>query len=486
LRATLAIGSVAVFVVSLDSTALFVAFPAIRADFADTTIEQLSWVLNAYTIVYGALLVTAGRLADQVGRRRTFAFGLVAFGASSLTCALAPSAWSLVAARALQGVGAAALIPSSLALALAAGRTEERSLIAALWAAMGALAAAVGPSLGALLVDTFGWRSIFLVNVPVTLSAAALVRKHVTESRDVSLPDWPRVGSSLTLVGGSAMLGLAVVEGRAWGTGTSALLALLGLASLGTFALVEVRSRAPSFDLSLFRTRAFAVANATVLVFSVGFSLMFLGFVFFLTREWGYGVVRAGLAISPGPLTVIPVAIISGKLAPRVGHRALVVLGGLMLAAGGWMASGTLGSEPAFVSRWLPMAIVTGIGVGLVLPSLNGAAVAGLPTERFAVGSAIHQAIRQLGSVLGVALAIVLSTLPTGAEATFLALALIGVVCAALGIALPKLAARDVRSTEIPRPRNHALVNNVVGEVEQAPTSDQRPAAHEARWGDHR
>ncbi|MBI2394837.1 MAG: MFS transporter [Deltaproteobacteria bacterium] len=256
MRATLAIGSVAVFVVSLDGTALFVAFPAIRADFADTTIEQLSWVLNAYTVVFGALLVTAGRLADQLGRRRTFMFGLVAFGASSLTCALAPSAWSLVVARAFQGVGAAALIPSSLALALAAGRAEERSLIAALWAAAGALAAAVGPSLGALLVDAFGWRSIFLVNVPVTLIAAARVRKHVTESRDTSLAEWPRVGSSLALVGGSAMLGLGVVEGRAWGAGTSALLAAIGLASLATFALIEARSRAPSFDLSLLSLRA--------------------------------------------------------------------------------------------------------------------------------------------------------------------------------------------------------------------------------------
>jgi hypothetical protein len=261
---------------------------------------------------------------------------------------------------------------------------------------------------------------------------------------------WPRTGSSLALVGGCAMLGLAVVEGRVWGAGTSALFASLGLASLGTFAFVEVCSRAPSFDLSLFRARAFAIANATVFVFSIGFSLMFLGFVFFLTREWGYGVVRAGLAISPGPLTVIPVAITSGKRAPRIGYRALVGVGGLMLAAGGWMAS-TIGSEPAFVSRWLPMAVVTGIGVGLVLPSLNGAAVAGLPIERFAVGAAIHQAVRQLGSVLGVALAIVLSTLPTGVKTTFLALALVGLTCAALGIALPKRAARDERSAEVPR-----------------------------------
>jgi MFS family permease len=262
----------------------------------------------------------------------------------------------------------------------------------------------------------------------------------VTESRDTSLAELPRVGSSLALVGGSAMLGLGVVEGRAWGAGTSALLAAIGLASLATFALIEVRSRAPSFDLSLFRARAFAVANATVLVFSIGFSLMFLGFVFFLTREWGYGVVHAGLAISPGPLTVIPVAIVAGKLAPRVGHRALVVVGGLTLAAGGLLLLGAIGSEPAFVTRWLPIAIVTGVGVGLVLPSLSGAAVAGLPIERFAVGSAIHQAVRQLGSVLGVALAIVLSTAPTGFKATFVALAMVGVACAALGLALPKRA----------------------------------------------
>jgi EmrB/QacA subfamily drug resistance transporter len=437
-RAVVAICTLAVFVVSLDTTALYVAFPAIRRDFGTTSVEQLSWVLNAYTVLYGALLVVMGRLADQLGRRRLFLFGLTVFGVTSALCALAPSPGVLIAGRALQGVGSAALVPSSLAIALDAVDATKRNMVAALWAATGALASAVGPSLGALLVDGFGWRSVLLINVPVVIFAVAMTARGTVESRDVTLVRYPRPLPVLALVLGSALLGLALVEGRAWGIAASATFASLGLASLALFARSELRSSRPSFDLGLFRARSFAVANLAMLVFGTGFAAMFLGFVLFLTQAWHYDIVRAGLAISPGPMTVVPVAILAGRLAPRVGHRSLAILGGLFTAAGGAMRVFSADAAPDFLVHWLPAAIVTGIGVGLVMPTLNAAAVGTLPKERFAVGSAIHQALRQLGSVLGVALAILLSTTEHPFESLFGAAAISGVLTAVIASALPR------------------------------------------------
>src|SRR5881398_821217 len=169
---TLALTSVAVFVVSLDGTVLFVAFPAIRATFARVSAAQLSWVLNAYTIVFGALLVPSGRIADRVGRKRTFLLGLALFSAASALCGLAPSAGALIAARALQAVGAALLLPSSLAVVLHAFVVARRASAVALWGAVGALAAAIGPSLGSLIIQSWGWRWVFYINVPVGIAAA--------------------------------------------------------------------------------------------------------------------------------------------------------------------------------------------------------------------------------------------------------------------------------------------------------------------------
>lgn len=437
-RLVVGICALSVFVVSLDTTALYVAFPAIRSDFASTTVEQLSWVLNGYTVIYGALLVVMGRLADQLGRRRVFQFGLGLFGITSLLSALAPSAEILIVARILQGVGSAALVPASLAIALGAVAQRQRNLVAALWSATGALASAVGPSLGALLVASWSWRAVFLINVPVVLIAMAASRSQILESRDAALSHFPRLVPVLSLVLGSSLLGLALVEGRAWGLGVSAALAIGGVLVMAFFVVTELRAARPSFDLRLFRSRAFAVANLAMLIYGVGFAAMFLGFVFFLTEAWHYSVLEAGLAISPGPITVVPVAILAARLGQRVGQRPLAVLGGLLTAAGAIVLARSADAEPSFFTRWLPAALLSGIGVGLVMPTLNGAAVSTLPAERFAVGSAIHQAVRQMGGVLGVALAILLSTLDGPFPLLFGAVALTAVATSLIALALPR------------------------------------------------
>ncbi|MFL5310321.1 MAG: MFS transporter [Myxococcales bacterium] len=405
---TLALTSVAVFVVSLDGTVLYVAFPSIRATFSDVSTAQLSWVLNAYTIVFGSLLVPAGRIADRIGRKRIFLAGVGLFTAASALCGVAPSAAALIGARALQACGAALLLPSSLALVLHAFPPARRASAVALWGAVGALAAAIGPSLGSLVVQSASWRWAFYINVPVGIAAILRGSRTLFESRDETARQLPDPIGVALLVAAIALLALGIVQGPDWGALAPRTVASIG-AGILFFAGFLLRSRSassPAVDLSLFADRNYRLANLATFVFAIAFTAMFFTFVFFLTLRWRYSLLQAGLAITPGPLTVIPVAILAGRIADRHGHRALLVAGGLVFALGGGLLYSALESQPDFVHTWLPRALVTGTGVGLVLPSLSGAAVHGLPPNRFALGSAINQAIRQIGAVIGVGLVI--------------------------------------------------------------------------------
>jgi EmrB/QacA subfamily drug resistance transporter len=407
---TLALTSVAVFVVSLDGTILFVAFPSIRSTFADVSPAQLSWVLNAYTIVFGAVLVPAGRIADRIGRRRIFLLGLGLFAGASGLCGVAPTAAALIAARALQAVGAALLLPSSLALVLHAFPVTRRASAVAVWGAVGALAAAIGPSLGSLIIESWGWRWVFYVNVPVCIGAAIRGSRSLLESRDDAAGQLPDVLGIALLVAAVALFALGVVEGGDWGPVDPRTLASVagGALLLASFVLRSREVASPAIDLGLFADRTYRLANLATFVFAIAFTAMFFSFVFFLTQRWRYTLFQAGLAITPGPLVVIPVAMIAGRIADRRGHRAPLVVGGLVFALGGTLLYSAVNSAPDFIATWLPRALVTGTGVGLVLPSLSGAAVQGLPSNSFALGSAINQAVRQIGSVIGVGLVIAL------------------------------------------------------------------------------
>jgi EmrB/QacA subfamily drug resistance transporter len=405
----LLVTSVAVFMGFLDVTIVNVAFPDLQSDFADSSQASLSWILNAYNVVFAALLVPAGRLADVVGRRRLFLAGIGLFLAASAACAAAPSVELLIGARIAQAAGAAILVPTSLGLLLPEFPPEKRATATAIWGATGAVAAALGPSLGGLLVDAAGWRWVFLVNIPIGLAAVVPARRLLAADRTgegrAALPD---LLGALLMVGGVGLVALAIVQGEAWGWGGARVLGALA-GGLALLALVVVRSSrhpAPALELSLFRVRSFSVAVSGVFLFSFGFYALLLGNVLFLTEVWGYSVLTAGFAITPGPLMAALWAPVGGRLSDRYGQRVVAVPGGLLFGAGALLLAGGVGPTPSYVSELLPAMVLTGAGVGLSFAAWSSASVAELPPALFATGSAISACMRQVGAVLGIAVLI--------------------------------------------------------------------------------
>lgn len=399
----LAVTSLAVFLVFLDVTIVNIAFPDITATFPRASLADLSWVFTAYNVVFAALLIPAGRLADARGRRRVFLAGLALFGLASVACAVAPTAGVLVGARAVQAVAAALLAPASLALLLPAFPPERRGAAVGLWGATGGIAAATGPALGGVLVDAFGWRAVFLVNVPVVVLTLVAGRLVLAESRDADarLPDALSVG---LLGGGVAAVSLGIVSGEdgQWSDAVWPLLA--GALLLVAFGLRSARVARPLVEPALFRLRSFAGSVAGYLAFSGAFYALLLANILFLTAVWRYDVLAAGLAVTPGPLMAALASPVAGRVADRFGAGAAVVSGALLFTAGCILFAVRITPDPDWLAAFLPATLLTGTGVGAVYAGLGAAAVAELPPARFATGSAVGTCARQIGAVLGIAL----------------------------------------------------------------------------------
>jgi EmrB/QacA subfamily drug resistance transporter len=301
-RRVLAVVGLAVFLSVLDLFIVNIAFPDLRRDFPGAGLSGLSWVLTAYAIVFAATLVPAGRLGDLYGRRRLFVIGLALFTLGSALCAIAPSVEALVAARVLQGVGAAALTPNSLGLVLPMFPPEKRSTVIGAWAGIGAVGASIAPPLGGLLVEV-SWRLIFLVNIPLGLIAIVLALRLAPEVRDARatrLPDLPGIA---VLVAAVALLTLGLTQGQHWGWDARVWGAFAAAAILGAVFLRRcARHPAPVVELSLLRVPSFALAGLSTLLFSAGFAGLLLGNVLFFTQVWDYSILKAGIAFAPGPL----------------------------------------------------------------------------------------------------------------------------------------------------------------------------------------
>ncbi|WP_158228006.1 MFS transporter [Pseudonocardia sp. MH-G8] len=451
----LAVTSLAAFLAFLDVTIVNIAFPAISRDFAGTSLADLSWVVTAYNVVFAALLVPAGRLADVAGRKRVLLAGLALFGIASALCALAPTPGALVAARTVQALAAALAAPASVGVLLPAFPPERRGTALGVWGAMGGVAAATGPALGGLLVDSFGWRAVFLVNLPVVAVALVAGMWVLAESRESGggLPDPLSV---LLLGGGVALLSLGIVnaeDGR-WLTVDTAAVLVAGLALLAALTVRSLRVARPVVEPALFRLRSFRAALAGYLVFSAAFYALLLANVLFVTGVWGWAALAAGLAVTPGPLTAAVASSVGGRLVDRFGAAAAIVPGGVLFAAGCLTFATAMSATPDY-RLFLVATLMTGAGVGTSFAGLGAAVVADLPSARFATGSAVGTCARQIGAVLGVA--VLLAGLAGTAEqlgafrASWAAMAVGGVLSAGCGLLAG--AARPGRPGPVPSPQ---------------------------------
>jgi EmrB/QacA subfamily drug resistance transporter len=438
------LASAAVFMVSLDSTVVIAAFPVLQRAFAGRSAAELSWTINAYTIVFAALLVPFGRMVDQLGHRRCFLLSMTGFTLASLACALAPGSGWLISARVFQAIAAAMLSPASLSLILAAFPKEMRSRSAALWSAVGALAAASGPVFGSLLIEWSSWQIIFLLNLPIGFAVVFFGLKYLPELESKAVDTGFDVVGSLLIV-----LGLG---GLAAGLSTAGELSLHSVHVTGTFLLGVViltifpfwakQRRHAALDVSMFDQPVYRWASFGTLVLGISFGLMFLTFYLFFTEIWHFTQSGAGWAATPGPMLATIVSVVVSKRLSKWGFRNPLLLGGLLFAASNaWLALRLTG-ESAYLSTWLPGQISGGIAIGLMMPVLAGAAVSSLQAGQLGAGSAANSAIRQLGTSLGVALAVALcGNLKPGLEpfrAVYLILFTCGLVIAATSRRLPR------------------------------------------------
>src|SRR4051794_34139054 len=387
----LLVTGVAVFMAFLDVTIVNIAFPSIRAAFPAASLASLSWVLNAYNIVFAALLVPAGRLADLLGRRRLFFAGLALFVLASCLCGLAPSVEWLIAARVLQAAGAALLVPTSLGLLLPEFPVERRATATALWGAIGGVAAATGPSLGGLLISWADWRVVFFVNLGLGAVAWVPARRLLRETRDPDRGAVPDALGIVLLAGGVGALSLAIVQAPDWGWGSDRVIAAFAVAAaaLAGFVRRSATHPHPVVELELFRVRSFAAACLGVGIFSLGFYALLLSGILFLTGVWHYSILKAGFAVTPGPLMAATASAAAGRIADRYGQRVVAAPGGLVFALGCLVLVAGVDATPAYLTAYLPATLLTGTGVGLSFAGFSSAAVAELPPARFATGSAI-------------------------------------------------------------------------------------------------
>jgi EmrB/QacA subfamily drug resistance transporter len=395
----------AAFIAVLDVWITNVGLPAIGKGVGERSLSNLSWVLSAYAIVYAALLVPAGRLADRFGRKGGFLLGLALFSAASLGAAVCSNIWVLVGFRVLQAAGAAVLTPSSLGLLLTSAPPDKVTKYVNIWFATGALSATCGPLLGGALI-TASWRWLFLINLPVSLLAFLGAARWVPNTKhqlDTRLPD--ALGGALLIVGIGA-LALGLVEGPVWHWSSARVLVAFGVAVVAVLAFVAQSARhpAPVVQLSLLRDRVFSSANVTVLIAYAAFSILLLSVILWLEGHWHYSALKTGLASAPGPVMVPIFAGIAEnlRLKTKLPAGAIAAAGLFLVGLGATLFALSIGETPHYVSEFLFCWLTVGAGGGLAFPTLISSATVNLAPEQTATGSAIVSMFQQIGAVIGI------------------------------------------------------------------------------------
>jgi EmrB/QacA subfamily drug resistance transporter len=399
---TLAAMCFALFMIMLDNTVVNVALPSTQDDLG-ATLSGLEWTVNAYTLAFAVLLVTGGRLGDILGRRRMFLFGVVVFALSSASIGLSPNETWLVAGRAIQGIGAAFMMPATLSIITVTFPPEERGKAIGTWAGVSALALAIGPVVGGALAEYVSWRSIFFLNLPVAVGAVAVTLFATHESRDETQEhsiDW--AGIVALSVGLSALV-LALVEGNSWGWDSGRIIALFATAVAGVaaFFAIEPRVREPMVDFSLFRSRTFLGANGVAFIVSFAMFAMFFFTALYMQNILGYSPIEAGVRFLPSTLMIVLIAPLAGRLTDRVGPRPLIV-SGLSLVTLALFLQTRITVDTGY-GVLLPAFILMGIGMALVMSPMSTAAMNAVVPEKAGVGSGILSMNRMVGATFGVA-----------------------------------------------------------------------------------
>jgi EmrB/QacA subfamily drug resistance transporter len=392
----------ALFMIMLDNTVVNVALPSIQRSLNAST-ASLEWTVNAYTLSFAVLLVTGGRLGDLFGRRKLFLAGVIIFASASAAIGFSPNDTWLVAWRAVQGSGAALMMPATLSIITNAFPAAERGRAIGTWAGVSALALAIGPVLGGFLVESVSWQSIFFINLPVAVAAVFVTLFAVKESRDETVArtvDFPGVA---TLTVGLAALVLALVEGNDWhwGSGREIAMYVVAVLGLGAFAVIETRRRVPMVDLSFFRSRTFLGANIVAFIVSFAMLAMFFFLALYMQNIRGYTPLQAGVRFLPSTMMIVLIAPIAGRLADRVGSRPLMTFG-LLCVSGSlfWQSHLTVSSS---YGALLPGFVLMGIGMAFVMSPMSTAAMNSVEPAKAGVASGILSMSRMVGGTFGVA-----------------------------------------------------------------------------------
>ena len=397
----LVLTSAAFFMVALDALVVITALPAIHHDLGGS-VSTLEWTVNAYTLSFAAGIITAAAIGDRLGRRRVYVAGLLLFTAASAACALAPSAGTLIAARAVQGAGAAIVTPLSLTILITAWPARRRGAIIGIWGGIAGLAVAAGPLVGGAVVQGLNWHWIFWVNVPIGLAAAAGSVIKLSESRGPATRlDIPGV-VLVTAGAGGILWGMVRGGETGWGTGEVIAAFVLGAAALAAFAVWERRAPEPMLPARLLRIRAFTAANATGFLQSAAlFSAAFLAAQYF-QLGLGFSPLGAGLRFLPWTATPVVIAPLAGRLTDRLGPRPLMLAGLLLQAAGfAWIAL-VATATVSYTALILPF-VIAGVGISMVLPATPTAALGAVPPEDMGKASGVNNTLQRFGGVFGVA-----------------------------------------------------------------------------------
>jgi EmrB/QacA subfamily drug resistance transporter len=400
---TLAAVAFGLFMIMLDNTVVNVALPTIGRDLQVQT-SSLEWVVTAYALTFAALLITGGKLGDLMGRRRIFVIGIAIFTLSSLACGLATTSGFLIGARAVQGVGAALMNPASLSIITATFPPRERGQAIGIWAGVSAMALAIGPLVGGLIVDNLNWNWIFFINIPVGVLGIVVSQLVIKESRDTSHEQSIDLPGLITSSAGLFALTFALIEGTGHGWTSPEIIGAFAAAVvlLVAFVLLERYQRLPMLDLSLFKIGSFAGSNLVAMLVSLGMFGVFFFVSLYLQNILGWSATKAGASFLPMTILIIIVAPIAGKLSDRVGSRWLMGAG-MTLVSVSLLLYQRVGLHSTFWTL-LPAMLLGGVGMAMTMSPMTAAAMASVPVDKAGVGSGVLNSFRQLGGSLGIAL----------------------------------------------------------------------------------